>query len=87
MEERLDDAIHVLRNHAESSVHLSGAGATHGTMPGGGAMMLTHSSDVPGSSSSYEAVFAASLGMPSGSIDGHTVGRLIWSYIAFSNEM
>lgn len=77
MEERLDDAIHVLRNHAESSAHLSGAGATHGAMVPGGAMMLTHSSDMPGSNNSYEAVFAASLGMPPGSIDRHTVSRLI----------
>lgn len=91
IEERLDDAIHVLRNHAESVLH-PGAPGSHGLH--GAPMMLTHSSEILPGSNNYDSNFAASVGL-SGSVDGHLVrpfsylrrlrtkSFVIWSCLGF----
>ena len=72
---QLDDAIHVLRNHAEagqfasSALPMGGAGG----MIGSGGLMSDHSSEmsaVPGSI--FESRYTPSMAIPA-SIDGHTV--------------
>ncbi len=66
MEERLDDAIHVLRNHAEAG-HILPPGHVVPGMPG---MMPPHSNGLmPGSMGPGYS----SMGMPPHGIDSHMV--------------
>lgn len=79
MEERLDDAIHVLRNHAEAGQLVSPGGGGGGG-PGlvtRGLMPPSHSTEMIGSGGSYESHYLQTMVIP-GSISGHHTVSL-WS--------